>query len=260
MGERTNYTAGTFCWTDLNTTDQQAAKFFYTGLFGWSTEDMPIGDGAVYTIASVDSKPVAAIAPQPQAQRDAGAPPAWNSYVSVASADAALARAKGLGATVHADAFDVLDAGRMGVIQDPQGAHLIVWEPKQMIGASLVNVAGALTWNDLAAPDLQDAGSFYSALFDWTIEPVPGTEMPYHVIKNSAGRNNGGIHPVMPPGTPPRWEVYLGTNDIEASLARVDELGGRKLMGPMPAGPGTIAVVQDPQGAVFTLYAGEFED
>jgi predicted enzyme related to lactoylglutathione lyase len=203
MGERTNYTAGTFCWTDLSTTDQQAAESFYSGLFGWSTSDMPAGDGALYTIASLDGKPVAAIAAQPQAQRDAGAPPAWNSYVSVASADAALARAKELGATVHAEAFDVMEAGRMGVIQDPQGAHVIVWEPKQMIGASLVNVAGALTWNDLAAPDLDAAGRFYSALFDWTIEPAPGTDMPYHVIKNSDGRNNGGIHPVMPPGTPP---------------------------------------------------------
>ena len=57
-------------------------------------------------------------------------PPVWNSYVTVESADGALERARELGATIHAPAFDVLDVGRMGVIQDPQGAFVLVWEPK----------------------------------------------------------------------------------------------------------------------------------
>ena len=87
----------------------------------------------------VDGKNVAAISPQPEQQRDAGAPPMWNSYVTVESADRALERAKGLGASVHAPAFDVMDAGRMGVIQDPQSAYVLVWEPNTNIGASLVN-------------------------------------------------------------------------------------------------------------------------
>jgi predicted enzyme related to lactoylglutathione lyase len=260
MGERTKYAPGTFCWTDLNTTDQQGAKAFYTALFGWTTTDIPVGDGAVYTMAAVDGKQVAAIATQPQQQRDAGAPPAWNSYISVESADVALGRAKQLGAVIHADAFDVMDVGRMGVILDPQGAHVIAWEPKSHIGAQLVNHAGALSWNELASPDLEASGRFYSELFGWSIEPVEGMEMPYHAIKNSAGSNNGGIRPVMPPGTPPHWLVYFGTDDLDASLAKVDELGGSKLMGPVPAGPGTIGIVQDPQGAVFALYTGRFED
>ena len=95
----------------------------------------------------IDGKPVAAISPQPQAQRDAGVPPLWNSYVTVESADGSLERARELGGTVHAPAFDVLDVGRMGVIQDPQGAFVMVWEPKAMIGAGLVNAPGALSWN-----------------------------------------------------------------------------------------------------------------
>ena len=93
MGERTKYTQGTFSWTDLNTTDQQAAKAFYSGVFGWETEDLPVGDGVFYTMASIGGKNVAAISPQPQQQRDAGVPPAWNSYITVESADEARARA-----------------------------------------------------------------------------------------------------------------------------------------------------------------------
>jgi predicted enzyme related to lactoylglutathione lyase len=260
MGIRTKYTPGTFCWTDLATTDQEAAKAFYTGLFGWSTTDFPVGDGAFYSMAALDGRQVAAIAPQPQPQRDAGAPPAWNSYVSVDSANAAAARAQELGATVHAGPFDVMQAGRMAVIQDPQGVHFMVWEAKDMMGAQLVNAPGALAWDELASPDLDASGRFYSALFGWKLEPMEGSEMPYHVIKNSAGWNNGGIRPTMPPGTPPHWAVYFGTDNLDASLAKVNQLGGRQLMEPMQAGPGRFAPVADPQGAVFNLYSGEFED
>jgi uncharacterized protein len=259
MGDRTKYPPGTFSWTDLTTTDQDAAKSFYGDLFGWEADDIPVGEGVVYSMMKLGGKEVAAISPQPQQQRDAGVPPVWNSYVTVDSADDALARAKELGATVHADAFDVMDAGRMGVIQDPQGAFVLAWEPKSNIGASLVNAPGALSWNELATPDIDASESFYSQLLGWTTERMEGMEMPYAVITTAAGKSNGGIRPQMPQ-EPPYWLVYFGVDDIEQSTARVEELGGGKLVGPMPAGPGTITVARDPQGAVFALYAGHFDD
>ena len=195
MGERTKYTEGTFSWTDLATTDQDAAKRFYVGLFGWEVTDNPVGDGVVYSTMSIDGKPVAAISPQPQQQREAGAPPMWNSYITVESADDALERARQLGATVHAPAFDVMDVGRMGVVQDPQGAYFLVWQPKSHIGAALVNAPGALSWNELASPDLDGSAGFYAELFGWTAEPLEGMEMPYRMIKNKDGWNNGGMRP-----------------------------------------------------------------
>src|SRR5919108_3402626 len=145
MGERTQYAPGTFCWADLATTDQEAAKAFYSGLFGWEADDMPAGEGVTYSMMRLDGKYAAAIAPQPQQQRDAGVPPAWSSYVSVESADEAADRAARLGATVHAPPFDVLEAGRMAVIQDPQGAFFMVWQPRDHFGAALVNAPGALS-------------------------------------------------------------------------------------------------------------------
>jgi predicted enzyme related to lactoylglutathione lyase len=258
MGERTEYTPGTFSWTDLTTTDPEAAKTFYSGLFGWNVVDMP-ADGAVYSMADLGGKPVAAISGQPEQQRDAGAPPAWNSYITVESADEALAKATQLGATVHAPAFDVLDVGRMGVVRDPQGAYFCVWEPKRHIGAGLVNAPGALSWDELASPDLDGSQQFYEQLFGWQIEPFESPGMEYRTIKNAAGRNNGGMRPVMPPGTPPHWLVYFGIDDADAGAAKAEQLGGTKLTDPIDIGMGQIAVVQDPQGAVFALYAGEFE-
>ncbi len=260
MGERTSYTHGTFSWTDLTTTDQEAAKAFYSELFGWEAEDQPVGEGVYYSMMKLGGKSVAAISRQPEQQRDAGVPPTWNSYITVSSADEALEHAKQLGATVHAPAFDVLDAGRMGVVQDPSQAFFLVWEPKANIGASLVNAPGALSWNELATPDMDTSAGFYGELFGWTVDPMEGSEMPYMVIKNSEGHSNGGIRPVMPPDTPPHWLVYFGADDVGGTLAKVSELGGGVLVEPMPIGPGQIGVAQDPQGAVFALYGGHFDD
>jgi uncharacterized protein len=258
MGERTRYEPGTFCWTDLTTTDQEGAKAFYSGLLGWEAQDMPVGEGVFYSMMGVDGKDVAAIAPQPEQQREAGAPPVWNSYVSVESADAAVERAKELGGTAHAPAFDVMDVGRMGVIQDPQGAYFMVWQPRNHFGAALVNAPGALVWNELASPDLEASTAFYSGLFGWEISPFEGSPTPYLSIRNK-GASNGGMRPLDPPGMPPHWLVYFGVEEIEAALAKVKELGGNVMAGPIDIQMAKLGIAQDPQGAVFALYAGVLE-
>jgi predicted enzyme related to lactoylglutathione lyase len=260
MGKRTQYTPGTFSWADLTTTDQEGAKTFYGGLFGWTADDQPVGDGIVYSMMQLDGQPVAAISPQPEQQREAGVPPTWNSYITVESADEALERARGLGATVHAPAFDVMDSGRMGVVQDPQGAYFLVWEPKDHPGAAVVNAPGALSWNELASADMEASAAFYSELFGWTVTPVEGFGTPYMRIKNRDGWSNGGIRAATE-SEPSYWLVYFGTDDARGALAKVEELGGSPIMGPIEIGDGmALAVATDPQGAVFALYAGQFED
>lgn len=257
MGERSQYAPGTFCWADLTTTDQPAAKSFYGELFGWSAHDTPVGEGAYYSIMSRDGKSVAAIAPQPEAQRDAGVPPVWNSYVTVSDADAVADRAQELGANVHAPPFDVMQAGRMAVIQDPQGAFFMLWQPRDMPGAALVNAPGALVWNELGSPDLDASSAFYSGLFGWTVAPFEASPEPYLSIKNGDA-NNGGIR-ALAPGAPPNWLVYFGIDDLDAGLSKVGELGGSTLAGPIDIQIARIAVVADPQGAVFALYDGQLE-
>jgi uncharacterized protein len=258
MGERTQYAQGTFCWTDLTTTDQEAAKAFYGGLFGWEAQDMSVGEETYYSMMRLDGRDVAAIAPQPPFQREAGVPPVWNSYVSVESADAVAERAKELGGAMHAPPFDVMEAGRMAVIQDPQGAFFMAWEPRGHFGAQLVNAPGALVWNELNSPDLDSSTDFYSGLFGWTIVPFEGSAEPYLSIKNGKA-SNGGIRALTPPEAPPYWLVYFGVEDIDEALPRVRELGGTALAGPIDIQMATIAVVKDPQGAVFALYAGALE-
>jgi predicted enzyme related to lactoylglutathione lyase len=259
MGERTAYAPGTFSWADVTTTDQEAAKAFYAGLFGWEPEDQPAGEGVSYTMMRLGGLDVAAVSPQPQMLRDAGAPPAWNSYVTVDSADATADRAARLGATVLSPAFDVMDVGRMAVLQDPQGASFMVWEPKASIGARLVNEPGALCWNELATPDPEAAAAFYGALFGWSIAPLADSPMPYLWATNGEADAAGLREPT--PGEPNHWLVYLGTDDIVATADRAKELGGDPFAGVHTLGEDlSIAPVRDPQGAVFALYQGRFDD
>ena len=72
------------------------------------------------------------------------------------------------GATILAEPFDVLDAGRMAVVQDPTGAIVCPWEPGTNIGAQYVNAPGALTWADVATPDPEAAARFYGDWLGWT--------------------------------------------------------------------------------------------
>ncbi len=80
----------------------------------------------------------------------------------------------------------------MAVIQDPQGAYFMVWQPHDHNGAALVNAPGALVWNELASPDLDASTAFYSGLFGWVVAPFEGSPEPYLTIKNGDA-NNGGI-------------------------------------------------------------------
>src|SRR5215210_5393221 len=124
MPERTSHAPGTISWTDLATSDQVAAKEFYGGLFGWEYEDMPAGEGIVYSMAKVGGRSAAALSPQQADEAAQGVPPHWNVYVTVEDVDAAARAAGEAGGQVLAEPFDVFDAGRMAVIADPTGAVL----------------------------------------------------------------------------------------------------------------------------------------
>lgn len=264
MGKRTRYEPGTFCWVDLATTDLAAAKSFYAALFGWRANDMPMGDGQVYSMQQVDDDTVAAIYELEAERRSMGIPPHWSHYVSVVDADATAARASKLGGTVLAEPFDVYDSGRMAVIQDPTGAAFGIWQPKAFTGASRVNDPGCLSWDELQTRDPDAAVAFYTGLFGWEMARVEQDgNLVYRSIENG-GRRNGGIMPMTEhqAGVPPYWLAYFTVPSADATAARASELGGEALVEPfdLPGGPGRIAVIRDPQGAVFAIYEGPVDD
>jgi uncharacterized protein len=255
MPRRTSYSPGTFSWTDLSTPDPGAAKGFYGSLFGWDFEDLPAG-GSVYSMAFKDGARVAAV----YGLQQQGQPPAWVAYVTVESADATAAKAKELGATLISEPFDVMEAGRMAVVQDPTGAVLCVWQPGENIGAEEVNAPGALTLTQLDTKDPEGAERFYTALFGWRFERVPDVDQAYWGIYNGDRLAAGMLPMPSDDPAPAHWLVYLGTEDVDAGSGRIRELGGNVLVEPMSVPGGRILVAQDPQGAVFALFTGRYDD
>src|SRR4051794_22979246 len=257
MPERSSYAPGTFSWSDLSTTDVDGAKAFYGALFGWTARDDDIPGGGTYTMFFLNGREVAGGSAGAPAQ----GPPHWNAYVTVASADETAERAAGSGATVVAPPFDVMDAGRMAVFQDPTGAFLSVWEARAHPGARVVNEHGALTWNDLSTRDPETAESFYRDLFGWEFTRVAGGPEPYWSI-SLGGRRNGGMRTLgneVPADAPPFWLTYFAVDDTDATIAGAKEGGGTVITGPVAVPAGRFAIIADPQGAVFGVVDGEFD-
>jgi predicted enzyme related to lactoylglutathione lyase len=267
MGKRTGYEPGTFSWVELSTTDPEGAKEYYGRLFGWGPDDQPIPEeagGGVYTMCRIGGESVAAIQEQRADQRDAGIPPNWFSYITVAAADEAAAKAGELGGTVHMEPFDVMDQGRMAVVADPTGAVFGIWQAGESIGATLVNDPGCLTSNELSTNDFERAREFYSALFGWTIEEVDTQGGPrYWTIEHggAAEGRNGGMRELAQEqtGVPPHWMPYFTASSADEAIATTKGSGGAVHAGPIDIPAGTIAVLGDPQGAVFGIFEGEVD-
>jgi predicted enzyme related to lactoylglutathione lyase len=256
MGERTHYAPGTFCWVGLATSDTADATAFYTSLFGWRAEDLPAGAAGTFTMLRRHGGDVAILYRQTPEARAAAAPPHWTSYVSVDDADATAARADGLGgAAVFREPFDVLDAGRVAAIRDPAGAILSLWQPRARIGATLVNDAGALCWNELATPDVERAKSFYGELLGWECE----TDASGYTTIRNAGRANGGIRAQSERerDLEPGWLPYFTVERADGAARDAELLGGRRLEATRQISTGRFAVVADRQGAAFAVFEGD---
>jgi predicted enzyme related to lactoylglutathione lyase len=257
MANRESYAPGTPSWVDLATNDQAAAKSFYGALFGWSYDDMAVGDDVFYSMATLRGSNVAAIAPQQQAQLDAGVPPHWQMYITVADVDAAAALVEGAGGSVHVPPFDVMDAGRMAVINDPTGAFVMLWTAINNPGAGIVNEPGAFTWSELVAPPNERTASFYETVVGLKTITMPmpdGSTYGGFTLDGTADTMVAGTMAPQMPGVPAHWIIYFGAADIDAAAAKVTELGGKVFVEPFDIPVGRMAVVADPQGAMFNLF------
>lgn len=262
MGKRTGYEPGTFCWVDLATTDTEGAKAFYGELFGWEAEDMPVDEETTYAVMRLGGDDICGLYELPADQREQGIPPYWHTLVSVESADAAAERARDLEGKILAEPFDVLDAGRMSVIQDPLGAVFSVWQPRAHIGATRVNDVGCMGWNELNTRRPERASEFYSALFGWEMEPMEENgKLSYVLIKNKDWMN-GNVMPTTEQhgDAPPFWLPYFTVQSCDEIADRIREMGGAVLVEPFEPGAGRISVVSDSQGAVFAIFEGETDD
>lgn len=249
MAKRTSYAAGTPSFIDIGSPDPDATAAFYSALFGWEVVDLG-PDAGGYRMAQIGGDDIAGIGP---AQNPG--PPYWTTYITVDDADAVAKKAEAAGATVIAPPFDVLQAGRMAVIADPNGAVFSVWQRNESIGSYRVNEPGTLCWNELNTRNLDSAKAFYSEVFGWTF----GSTSPDYAEFQVDGRVTGGMMPMspdrFPPEVPEHWLVYFAVADVDAIAAKITELGGTTMMEPFEPGDGVgrMTVAMDPHHAVFAV-------
>jgi predicted enzyme related to lactoylglutathione lyase len=273
MPERDGYLPGVPCWIDTSQPDPDAAVTFYGGLFGWEFEDvMPPGSDGKYLIARIRGGDVAAVGSVPE-----GAPPAamWNTYVWVDNADETASKVQDAGGSVVMEPFDVMDAGRMAVFADPEGAAICVWQAKEHKGARIVNENGSLNFNGLNTRDAEGAKSFYGSVFGWRTLSLGGDAgmwtLPGYgdylerddpdLRKRMAevGAPEGfedvvaSINPITDdqPDVPAHWNVTFAVDDADATADRAAELGGQVVAPPFDAPWVRMTVIADPQGATF---------
>ncbi len=253
------YPDGVFCWVDLGTTDVEGAKAFYGGLFGWIFEDKPTDVGVPYTMATIDGNSVVGMGPLPPGSQEQGIPPYWSSYVKHDDIDAIAAKITEAGGEIVMPLMDVMTEGRMLIATDPTGAMFGVWEPQDHIGAQVVNAPNSLFWNELQTKNVEAAKAFYASVFGWT----HNADESGYVASAADGRVQAGMMAIQEEwgDVPPNWSVYFLVADAETAVAKAHELGGTILRPPFQVGEmGKMAVIQDPQGAVFNVMDSNYVD
>jgi uncharacterized protein len=246
---------GAFCWAELHTTDQDAAKRFYTTLFEWGVKDIPMGPDGVYSMVTVGGHEVGGLCTLQPQERAHGVPPHWLPYFAVQSADEGAGKAGALGGQVLAGPFDVGASGRMAVVRDPAGAVFATWQAAGHIGIKVVNEPHAPTWPELATRDTAQAEAFYSGLFGWSTKKEPGAPLEYTEWK-LGGESFGGMLKMDERwgGAPPHWLIYFLVKDCSATAEKARQLGGNIRVPPQDIpNVGRFAVLADAQGSAFQI-------
>ena len=252
MAQATSTGVNEPAWVDLSSSDAQASREFYAGLFGWKVEVNPDPLYGGYAMAKVGDADVAGIGPTQNPEQ----PTAWNTYIGTDDVDGLAERVQAAGGTVVAPPFDVGDQGRMAVFQDPSGAFISSWKPTGMSSVQL-GAANSYGWAELSARGLDQDLPFYSAVFGWTTRTSDmGEGQPPYTEFLLDGRSVAGameMNPMVPAQVPSYWMVYFSVDDVDETYRKAIATGAQEMLAPGDFPGGRFAILSDPQGAAFGL-------
>ena len=136
------------------------------------------------------------------------------------------------------------------------GAFIAAWQPKAMAGF-LAGQANTFGWAELNARGIDQAIPFYDQVFGWTHQTrdMGAGAPPYTEFQEGGESVAGGMEmpPMVPAEVPNYWMVYFAVEDVARTFRTAIEFGGREIMAPRDFPGGQLAIVSDPQGAVFGL-------
>lgn len=247
-----SYQHGEPTWQDQTSADAGKAAEFYSALFGWEVPPAESEQFGGYRNALLNGKKVAGISPQIQP-----GPAYWSTYVNVEDAGAIAGLVQENGGQVMVAPMEIGEFGSMAFFVDPTGAVFGVWQAGTHAGAEVKNEPGAVCWYELVTGDVEASGTFYSAVFGWSAQAhgPAGSAGGYTEFKLGDSTIGGMMAkpPTMPAEAPSYWGVYFAVDDTDAMAAKVTELGGQVVVGPMDIAPGRFALCADSTGAMFNI-------
>jgi hypothetical protein len=255
MPVRPTAPAGAPCWVDLQTSDVDRARAFYTGVFGWTAAEASADFGGYFMFVRGD-RPVAGCMP---ADAEAPVSDVWSIYLATDDVAKTLESAVTHGGQVVVHAMPVADLGTMGFLIDPGGAGIGLWHAGTFPGFVDLAEAGAPSWFELMTSDYAGAASFYRDVLGWQTSVLSDTPEFRYLTMSEPG-SDAPLAGVMdtttsPDSVPSHWSLYVGVDDADASAARVVELGGTVVRAPEDTPHGRIAEILDPSGAALKIVA-----
>ncbi|MFD7029990.1 VOC family protein [Streptomyces sp. NPDC059917] len=247
----TRRTPGTPCWVSLMVHSLGTTEDFYADLFGWEYAPGPAQLGP-YVRALLDGHEVAGMGEMPP---DRQLPVAWTTYLATDDADATAEAIRACGGTVAVGPLDAGAAGRVAICSDPAGAIFGIWQAEGHMGAGTAGGPGTPMWNELITQETLTVGKFYETVFGHDGEAADEPDLD-RLTLHLHGRPVASVHGVgraLPHERGAHWMTFFEVADPDAATARVVELGGRVLDAPHDAPLGRLALVADPEGAVFSL-------
>jgi len=246
--ESIEYNYGQFVWHDLITPNPDQAKEFYAQLFGWTYKSLGEGDMAYHVIYNGD-KAIGGIIPLSIKTHPSGE---WLSSVSVPDVDKAVAYNTQKGGKTLFKASNFKGRGRSALVQDPEGAYISFIHSES--GDPEFQIAdNSWLWNELWTNNIEGSLKYYKGLAPYADEEIKEEKVPYFLMKAEDKRLCGiTLNPVE--NMRAAWLPYIKVRDVEKMSSKATSMGAVLMLEPREdVRDGTVAIIQDPNGAPFAV-------
>lgn len=241
---------GKFIWYDIFTADLSSAANFYNRLFGWSFEDV---QGRQLQTIFLDGVPIGnAIEIDKERENNSGGQ--WLCYMSTPDVDTAVEVVKNNHGTVHTNAQELQDRGRVAIVRDPQGALFAVLHSSAGDPADGELKYSSWLGSELWTNNLEEAKRFYSKVAGYKEHLIPlSCGETYHFLMRD-GKPRAGIAKIPWDDVKPNWIPYISVKNAAATTRQAVALGATLIMEPDSAFPeNEVAILADPSGVVFGI-------
>ena len=237
---------GKLIWVELITEDAATAASFYEGLLDWKIEMRESGRYTVF----LDDRPIASISQIENKLDEEEAQ--WLVGLEVEDLSGSVAAARRLGATIHEGAGSKAGFAKFSIIEDPEGAPVVLLDPERSLGGE--RAVGAWVWAELWTDDLAAAGKFYGEVIGYDRSETDRLGQTYPLFEID-GEPRAGLVEIEDNAVDPIWAPYLAVEDVAATVKKAKSLGGRILLEPRPENhSGRVALIADPTGGAFFIY------